>query len=119
MDYEDGVEKLFPIVKEVWQKVDSGFYPEIGEEVKLLTIQKRINDGYLEEGFWDLVRFLIIDLLAISEEDLAEERKRLAETLKKLDDQTTVQQWIEKLKAESQTGDKAIGIIESLQQNIF
>lgn len=88
MNYEEAIEELSKIVSDVWKEIDSGFYPELDEEIKLLNIQKRIKDGYLEKGFWDLVRFLIKDLLAMSGKDLPKERAKLLSVLKKLIDQT-------------------------------
>lgn len=118
MNYSETTGEVFEIVREAWNKVDSGFYPEIDEEIKLFTIQRKISVGRLEEGFWDLVRFLIKDLLAMSEEDLPEERTRLVSALKELAGQANVQQWLAKLKTESQMGKKAMGIIESLQKSL-
>jgi len=117
--YEDALKELIPLLKDVWKKVDSGFYPEVAQELKLLAIQTKIKAGQTEEGFWDLVKFLIQDLLAMSTEDFSEEKENLVNILKTLTDQATIQQYLEKMKMGFQTGDKAIGIIESLQQNLF
>ena len=100
MSYEDALRKLAPLLKDVWKKVDSGFYPEIDEEIKLLAIQMKIKSGQIKEGFWDLVRFLIKDLLAMSGKNLSEEKKKTADILKKLDDQKVVRQELEKLNKE-------------------
>lgn len=119
MSYEEAIRELSKIVSDAWKEIDSGFYPELDEEIKLLNIQKRIKDGYLEEGFWDLVRVLIKDPLTMSEEDLPEEQVRPINVLKELIDQANVQQWLTKLKTESQIGEKTMGIIESLQKNLI
>lgn len=116
--YEESIEEISKIVSEAWKKVDSGFYPEIDQEIKLLNIQKMINDGKLEEGFWNLVGFLIRDFLAMSKEDLVEEKEGLVKVLKELNNPTAVQKWLEKIKDESQNEDKTIRVVESLQQII-
>jgi len=42
MNYEEAIKEVarLGLVQRIWKKVDSGFYPEIDEELKLLTIQK-------------------------------------------------------------------------------
>jgi hypothetical protein len=96
MNYKDGVKKLFPIVKEVWQKIDSGFYPEIDQEFKLIAIQNMVNAGCFRDGFWELFDFLIKDLFAMSQ-NLLEEKKKTANILRALDDKEVVCERLEKL----------------------
>jgi len=93
LNYEEAIKEIARarLVARIWRKVDSGFYPEIDEELKLLTIQKQINAGEYESGFWNLIKFLIKDLLAMTESDLSAEKKELANIVGRLTDQEEVQ----------------------------
>jgi hypothetical protein len=93
MNYEEAIKEVARrgLVKRIWKKVDSGFYPEIDEELKLLAIQKQIDAGEYKSGFWNLIKFLIKDLLVKTESDLSVEKKELANIIGRLTDQEEVQ----------------------------
>ena len=90
MKYEEAIKEIFPLIKTIWNKVDSGFYPEIGEEIKLVAIQRKISAGHYKTAFWSLIHFLFKDLLAMSSEDFSQEIEKIFQILESLEDQETV-----------------------------
>lgn len=96
MDYEKGSEELYQIAIDAWKKVESGFYPEINEGVKLYNIKTKIESGETQTGFWELFDFLLEDLFAMSVKPYEEGEKRAFEILKEIDDQAEVEKHVER-----------------------
>lgn len=90
MDYKEAGEQLYQVVKRVWKKVDSGFYPGISEEIKLMNIRTGMINGDPKRGFWRLFDFLTKDLLAISKQDFSEEIREVFKILEGIEDQKEV-----------------------------
>ena len=89
MDYKEGVRELFQLVKEVWEKVDSGFYPEIDQEVKILSASIMTTKGMFEESFWYLLNSLLLeDLIPMAAGvDLSEEIEKTSKLLESIENQ--------------------------------
>lgn len=84
MDYKEGIEKLFPLVEEVWKKVESGFFPEIDQEIKLEMAKEKIRERKFEEGFWALYNLLVADLIPMGSQDLSKEKREIGKILEDL-----------------------------------
>jgi len=91
VDYKEAEKQLHQVVKRVWKKVDSGFYPGVSEEMKLMNIKTEMEKGDPKIGFWRLFDLLIKDLLIVSRQDFSEEIKEVFKILERIDDQKEVQ----------------------------
>lgn len=89
MDYKEGLKELFPLVKEVWEKVDSGFYPEIDQEIKVLNATRMFTRGRFKESFWYLLESLLLgDLIPMAAGvDLSKETEKISKLLEGIKDQ--------------------------------
>jgi len=109
VDYKEAGEQLYQLVKKVWKKVDSRFYPGMSEEIKLTNIRTGMINGDPKRGFWRLFDFLTKDLLAVSKQDFSEEIKEVFKILESIDDQKEVLAKITSLvKKEVYTKNKSI-----------
>ena len=115
MNYEEAIKEMARrrLVQRIWGKVNSGFYPEIDEELKLHNIERQIATGEYKEGFWNLIKFLITDLVAMTESDLSAETKELADIIGRLTDQKEVQRHLDEIKPGIEG--KAVAALASLQ----
>lgn len=88
MNYEKAVKELCQIVEKVWGKIDSGFYPELEEFLKLLAI---LSLEEPKKKFWNLFNFLFEDLLlVVSKQDFSEEIEKTLEIIKNINEQKEV-----------------------------